>query len=234
MLKIDGIDVFHGDLQVVFGVSLEVNEGEVVALVGANAAGKSSTLNAISGINHAKSGSITFNGEEITHLPPHKIIERGLIQVPEERHLFSHLTCRENLELGAYTRNARKKISDNLEIVFDKFPILKEREKQLAHSLSGGEQQMLVFGRALMSMPKLLLIDEPTLGLAPKLVIKVFDVIAKFRKQGIPILMVEQNVKQSLQLADRCYVMETGRIAICGLAHEVIDDPHLRKVYLGL
>ncbi|MGI6096818.1 MAG: ABC transporter ATP-binding protein [Dethiobacteria bacterium] len=234
MLKVEKINVFYGDVQAVFDVSLEVKEGEIVALVGANAAGKSTTLNAISGLLPIQSGKVTFLGEEITNLPPHKIVERQLVQIPEGRRLFSHLTVLENLELGAYTPIARKNVKENLEKVFELFPILNERQSQLAHSFSGGQQQMLAIGRALMSMPKLLILDEPSLGLAPKIVMQVFDIVSKIREQGTTVLLVEQNVKQSLQLADRAYVLENGRLVMEGSAAELIDNPHLKKAYLGI
>jgi branched-chain amino acid transport system ATP-binding protein len=234
LLKVEKINVFYGDVQAVFDVSLEVKEGEIVALVGANAAGKSTTLNAISGLLPIQSGKVTFLGEEITNLPPHKIVERQLVQIPEGRRLFSHLTVLENLELGAYTPIARKNVKENLEKVFELFPILNERQSQLAHSFSGGQQQMLAIGRALMSMPKLLILDEPSLGLAPKIVMQVFDIVSKIREQGTTVLLVEQNVKQSLQLADRAYVLENGRLVMEGSAAELIDNPHLKKAYLGI
>lgn len=233
MLKLNKINVFYGDVQAIFDVSLKVNEGEIVALVGANAAGKSTTLNAISGINRITTGEVYFLGENITNQPPHRIVERGLIQVAEGRRLFSHLTVLENLELGAYTAEARKKVKQNLKRVYELFPILKERESQLATSMSGGQQQMLAIGRALMSDPKLLMLDEPSLGLAPKLVLQVFEIVSQIRKLGTTVLLVEQNVRQSLQLADRAYVLENGRMVMEGKAKDLVGDPHLKKAYLG-
>lgn len=234
MLNVNKVNIFYGDVQVVHEFSMEVNEGEIVALVGANAVGKSTIINAISGIVRVHSGTIHFMEENITNMAPHHIVERRLIQVAEGRKLFAYLTCLENLELGAYTREARNHVKENLERVFDLFPILKDRQKQLVHSLSGGEQQMLAIGRAIMSMPKMLMFDEPSLGLAPKIVLQMFDIISKIQQQGMTILLVEQNVKQSLQLADRGYVLENGRLVLQGKAGDLIDDPHLKKAYLGI
>ncbi len=234
MLKLNNINVLYGDVQVVFDVSLDVNEGEVVALIGANAAGKSTIINAISGINKVSSGEITFMGERITNMQPHKIVEKGLIQIAEGRRLFSHLTVLENMELGAYAKMPRKKVAENLKHVYELFPILQDRQTQLAHSLSGGEQQMLAIGRGLMSMPKLLMLDEPSLGLSPLLVSQVLAIISRISKEGITVLLVEQNVRQSLQLADRAYVLENGKVVMDGPSKDMIDDPHLKKAYLGV
>lgn len=234
MLKLDNINVYYGDVQVLFDVSLEVNEGEVVALVGANAAGKSTTINAISGIVPISSGKIIFRGEEVTNSSPHLLVSKGLIQVAEGRRLFPYLTVLENLELGAYLPKNREKVNESLEMVYEMFPILNERKTQLAHQFSGGEQQMLAIARSLMSNPYLLMLDEPSLGLSPKLTLQVFNIVKEIQNRGMTVLLVEQNVTQALKLSDRAYVLENGRITMSGPSDEIIEDPHLKKAYLGI
>ena len=234
LLEVNGIDVFYGDLQALWGVSLKVGKGELVAIVGANGAGKTTTLRTISGLLKPRNGTISFMDERIDGAPPHRIVGRGVVQVPEGRKLFPQMTVRENLELGAYTREAWEKRSETIEWVYNLFPRLKEREKQLAGTMSGGEQQMLAIGRALMSRPKLLMLDEPSLGLAPILVLQVFDTVKRIREEGISILIVEQNVKMTLSIADRGYVLENGRIVLEGSGGELLGNPHVKKAYLGI
>ena len=234
MLQVEGLEVAYGDLQVLWRVSFEVRRGEVVALLGSNGAGKTTTLNAISGVLPRRGGQVLFEGEPIGHLPPHRIVQRGLVQVPEGRRLFPSLSVLENLELGAYLPAHRRAIAEQLDRVFELFPVLRERRHQLAGSLSGGEQQMLAIARALMSRPKLLMLDEPTLGLAPIYVSRVFDIVARLRQAGVTVLVVEQNVRRSLQLADRAYIMENGSIVRTGRGPDLLRDPDLEKAYLGL
>jgi len=234
LLRVEGIDVAYGDVQVLHGMSLTVEEGEIVALVGANAAGKTTTINAISGIVRPHAGSISFDGKRIDRLSPHEIVGLGLVQVPEGRRLFPYMTVLENLELGAYSREARKRRGDTLEMVFALLPILKERRDQLAGSLSGGEQQMLAIGRGLMALPRLLMLDEPSLGLAPLMVKQILQTVQDVNSRGMTVLLVEQNVQHSLRLAHRGYVLENGRIVLQGRGSELLADPHLKKAYLGL
>ncbi len=234
MLSIQNIDVFYGDIQVMRQVSLEIRKGEIISLVGSNAAGKSTTINAISGINRCRSGRIEFNGQIISNLPPNKIVDLGVVQIPEGRKLFPEMTILENLELGAYTPHARRKRKDTLEMVFGMLPKLKERERQLAGSLSGGEQQMCAIGRGLMAKPELLMLDEPSLGLSPVMVQTVFKIVEDIKKQGITVLLVEQNVKHSLKVSDRGYVLETGRVVMEGTGTELLNDEYLKKAYLGI
>lgn len=232
MLKVEDMQVFYGAIRAVKGVSLEVNEGEIVTLIGANGAGKTTVLQTISGLLHSRAGSINFMGEEIGATAPHKIVEKGLAQVPEGRRIFLQMTVKENLEMGAYTQpNAG--IAEDLEKVYAFFPRLKERRKQVAGTLSGGEQQMLAMGRALMSHPKLLMLDEPSMGLAPILVEQIFSIIKEMNKAGTTILLVEQNAQMALSVADRAYVLETGRIAISGTGAELAKSDEIRKAYLG-
>lgn len=233
MLKIDNLNVFYGPIHALKGISLEVNEGEIVTLIGSNGAGKSTTLSAITGLVKASSGTITFNGKNITNLPPYKIVKMGISLSPEGREVFPALTVEENLTLGAYTRNNHNEIREIFERVYNLFPRLRERIKQAAGTLSGGEQQMLAIGRALMSKPKLLLLDEPSMGLAPNLVLLIFELIESISKQGTTILLIEQNANMALSIADRAYVLETGRIAFSGDAASLADDPRIRKAYLG-
>ena len=234
MLKIENLNTFYGDLQVLRDLSLHINEGEIISLVGSNAAGKSTLINTLSGILHAKSGTIDFLGEPIVNLPPHKIVEMGLIQIPEGRRLFPEMTVLENLKLGMYLIADRREEFKNIQEVFNIFPILKDRQSQIARTLSGGEQQMLAIARALVGNPKLLIFDEPSLGLAPKLVSQVFNTIKLINSQGITILLVEQNVIQALSLCNRGYVIENGRIVMEGLGKELLNISKIRKAYLGI
>jgi len=235
ILEVENINVFYEDVQVLWDLSFSVGEGEIVALVGSNGAGKTTTLKTISGIIHPKKGKIKFNGEEIQDLPPHLIARRGLSLVPEGRELFSEMTVLDNLLLGSmYIPEASKKTNDLLKKVFSLFPILEERKNQIAGNLSGGEQQMLAIARGLMSTPRLLMLDEPSLGLAPKLVSELFKTIIDIRDSGVTILLVEQNAYKSLEIADRAYVIETGKITLTGVGKELLKDDYVRKAYLGL
>ena len=231
MLTVENIDVFYGAIHAIKGISFDVNEGEVVALIGANGAGKSTTLKTISGIMHPRNGKITFLGEDITHTDGYKLPAKGLAQVPEGRRIFLQMTVMENLEMGGYIQ---KKVPDeDFERVFAHFPRLKERRSQIAGTLSGGEQQMLAMGRALMSHPKLLMLDEPSMGLAPILVEEIFNIIREFHASGTTILLVEQNAEMALQIADRAYVLESGTIALSGTGKELAESDAIKKAYLG-
>ena len=232
MLKVDNINVYYGAIHAIKGISFHVEEGEVVTLIGANGAGKSTTLQTISGLLRSRTGSVEFMGENISRLPPHKILERGLAQVPEGRRIFLQMTVMENLEMGAYTRRDGSQAAE-LEKVFDQFPRLAERRRQIAGTLSGGEQQMLAMGRALMSQPKLLMLDEPSMGLAPILVEQIFDIIRRLHEKGTTILLVEQNAQMALSVADRAYVLETGSISLSGTGAELLESDEVRKAYLG-
>ena len=232
ILSVEDINVYYGAIHAIKGISFEVNEGEIVNLIGANGAGKSTTLNTVSGLLRSKTGSIHFLGEDIGKVPAHKLVERGLSQVPEGRRVFLQMTVQENLEMGAYTEKAST-IPGNLEKVYEQFPRLKERYKQIAGTLSGGEQQMLAMGRALMSDPKLLMLDEPSMGLAPILVEQIFEIIKNLHKAGTTILLVEQNAQMALSIADRAYVLETGKISLSGPASELLHNDSVRKAYLG-
>jgi branched-chain amino acid transport system ATP-binding protein len=234
LLEVSGIDVAYGDVRVLHGMSLAVQEGEIVALVGANAAGKSTTINTISGMLRPRSGSIRFRGERIDHLPPYQIVAMGLVQVPEGRRLFPYMTVIENLDLGAYSTEARRERGRSLEKVFSLLPLLKDRQGQLAGSLSGGEQQMLAIGRGLMALPRLLMLDEPSVGLAPLLVRQILETVKDVAAHGTTVLLVEQNVQQSLRLAHRAYVLENGKIVLEGKAADLLGSPHLKKAYLGM
>ena len=234
MLRLEGIDAFYGDLQALHGVSLDVQEGEIVALVGANAAGKTTTLRVISGTLPARAGRVTFNGADLSRVPAHDRVGRGIVQVPEGRRLFPFMTVRENLLLGAHPAAARAEQTKSLAYVLDLFPILSERTSQMAGSLSGGEQQMCAIGRALMTKPRLLMLDEPTLGIAPVLVQKIFETVAAINRGGVTILLVEQNVRRALALAHRACVLENGRLVLAGPARELAVDDRLKKAYLGL
>ncbi len=232
MLKVENINVYYGSIHAVRDVSFEVNEGEIVTLIGANGAGKSTTLNTVSGLLHAKTGRIEFLGHDLHGVAPNRIVTYGLTQVPEGRHVFAQMTVEENLDLGAYTRRASEK-ADSLADVYERFPRLKERRRQPAGTLSGGEQQMLAMGRALMSHPKLLMLDEPSMGLAPILVDQIFDIIKELHASGVTILLVEQNARKALAIADRAYVLETGSVAVSGTGAELMASDRVRKAYLG-
>ena len=232
ILKVDDINVYYGSIHAIKGISFEVNEGEIVTLIGANGAGKSTTLNTISGLLHSCTGSVTFMGEPLGKVPCHKIVSKGLALVPEGRRVFLQMTVQENLEMGAYTQSG-KAIDQDLEHVYELFPRLKERMKQVAGTLSGGEQQMLAMGRALMSHPKLLMLDEPSMGLAPILVEQIFEIIQNLHKDGTTILLVEQNAAAALSVADRGYVLETGKIVTSGTGKELLASPTIKKAYLG-
>ncbi len=232
ILKVDDINVWYGSIHAIKGVSFEVKEGEIVTLIGANGAGKSTTLNTISGLLHSKTGSITFRGESLARIPPHKVVEKGLAQVPEGRRVFLQMTVQENLEMGAYTQPGSG-VEKDLDMVYQLFPRLKERYKQTAGTLSGGEQQMLAMGRALMSHPKLLMLDEPSMGLAPILVEQIFDIIKNLHQNGSTILLVEQNAQAALSIADRGYVLETGKVVTSGTGAELLASPAIKKAYLG-
>lgn len=232
ILKVDNINVYYGAIHAIKGISFEVNEGEIVTLIGANGAGKSTTLQTVSGLLRSCTGSIEFNGENISHVPAHKLVYKGLAQVPEGRRIFLQMSVEENLEMGAFTqKNAG--IDADLESVYEQFPRLRERKKQIAGTLSGGEQQMLAMGRALMSHPKLLMLDEPSMGLAPILVEQIFDIIRQLHKNGTTILLVEQNAQMALSVADRAYVLETGKITLSGTGKELAESDEVRKAYLG-
>jgi branched-chain amino acid transport system ATP-binding protein len=234
MLKIENLNFSYGDLKVLWDVNIEVQEGEVVTVVGANGAGKSTLLKNISRLVRPGSGSVAFNGADLTRHEAHEIVELGIVQVPEGRKIFPQMTVIENLRMGSFSAHARKKRAENIERVYSLFPRLKEREKQMGGTMSGGEQQMLAIGRGLMADPKLLLLDEPSLGLSPLLVKAIFDIIAEIRKQGVTILLVEQNVFQSLKIADRGYVLETGRVVLKDKGEALLNNEHVRKAYMGM
>ena len=234
MLEVNNLNVFYGKSQALEDVSLKVNEREIVALVGSNGAGKTTLLNTISGLLHPASGSVEFLGQKVDRLAPHKIMQRGLCQIPEGRKLFSDMTVGENLEMGAYSSQAWRRRKETLEQVYQLFPVLKERRKQSAKKLSGGERQMVAIGRGLMSNPRLCMFDEPSYGLAPKLFSEVLESIKHLREQGITIFMVEQNVRNTLEVADRAYVLENGRIVLEGKGKDLLQDDMVRKSYLGL
>jgi branched-chain amino acid transport system ATP-binding protein len=233
VLEIRDLHCRYGKVNAVLGLSLEVKEGELVALIGANGAGKSTTLKAISGLLSNIEGKIHFLGQDITGVPPRAIINLGIAHCPEGRRIFPYMTVIENLEMGCYLRTDKQGISRDMEKVFERFPVLKERLQQTAGTLSGGEQQMLAIGRALMSRPKLIMFDEPSLGLAPNLVEATFQIITEIRKQGVTVLMVEQNAYAALELCDRAYVLESGEVALHGLGKELLNDPHVKEAYLG-
>jgi len=234
MLKIDKLNFAYGDLKVLWDVDLEVNEGEIVTVVGANGAGKSTTLKNISHLVRPTSGRITFMGQDLGKLPPHQVVETGIVQVPEGRRIFPEMTVLENLRMGSYVKSTRGDRQKNIDWVFELFPRLKEREKQLGGTMSGGEQQMLAIARGLMANPKLMLLDEPSLGLSPLFVKNIFDIITGINKEGVTILLVEQNVYQSLRISDRAYVMETGRVVLTGKGSDLLDDDHVKKAFLGM
>lgn len=234
MIELENIEAGYGELQIIFGVSMTIGKNEIVALVGANGAGKSTLIKTISGLLPVTSGTILYEGSRIENTPTHTIIDRGIALVPEGRRLFPYMTVLENLELGAYVEKDRKKIQANIEWVFGLFPKLKERKSQLAGTFSGGEQQMLTIGRALMSRPKFIIMDEPSLGLAPVIVDDVFDIIRKLHNENVTILLVEQNVRKSLVVADRAYVLEHGRIVLSGKASDLLNNENVKKAYLGM
>ena len=233
MLKVENLSVYYGVIGAVKGVSFEVKQGEIVALIGANGAGKTTILQTITGLIQPRGGSIHFDGADLLKTPAHKIVSLGMAHVPEGRRIFQELTVLENLQLGAFTRKDKKEIEDSLEMVYSRFPRLKERRTQIAGTLSGGEQQMLAMGRALMSRPKIILMDEPSMGLSPLLVSEVFDIIREINAAGTTVLVVEQNARKVLSIADRAYVLETGKIVLEGNAKDLLNDDSVKKAYLG-
>ena len=233
MLEVKDLNVYYGMIQALKGISFEVNEGEVIALIGANGAGKTTTLHAITGLIPAKSGSIIFEGADIRKTPGHKIVSMGMAHVPEGRRVFAQLSVYENLKMGAYTRKDKEEFKETLEMVYKRFPRLEERKNQLAGTLSGGEQQMLAMGRALMSHPKMIVMDEPSMGLSPIYVNEIFQIIKDVSADGVTVLLVEQNAKKALSIADRAYVLETGNIILEGDAKELMNDESVKKAYLG-
>lgn len=233
MLEVKDIEVYYGMIQALKGISFEVNEGEVIALIGANGAGKTTTLHTITGLLSPKKGSVLFEGQDITKVPAHKIVSLGMAHVPEGRRVFAELSVYQNLKMGAYTRKDKDEIAKTLEMVYKRFPRLEERKNQLAGTLSGGEQQMLAMGRALMSHPKIIVMDEPSMGLSPILVNEIFDIIKEVSASGTTVLLVEQNAKKALSIADRTYVLETGKIVLEGDAKELMNDDSIKKAYLG-
>ncbi|MCD8089425.1 MAG: ABC transporter ATP-binding protein [Clostridiales bacterium] len=233
MLEVKDIQVFYGMIQAIKGVSFEVNKGEVIALIGANGAGKTTILQTVTGLLKPKAGKIIFEGKDITKTPGYKIVSMGMAHVPEGRRFFANLSVLDNLKMGAYTRKDKNEIEESLKMVYEHFPRLEERKAQPAGTLSGGEQQMLAMGRALMSRPSILLMDEPSMGLSPIFVNEIFDIIDKVSKEGTTVLLVEQNAKKALEIADRAYVLETGNIVLSGDAKELINDDSIKKAYLG-
>lgn len=233
LLEIKDLEVNYGVIKAIKGVSFDVNEGEIIALIGANGAGKTTILHTITGLIQAKKGSIVFEGKELTKTPPHKIVSMGMAHVPEGRRIFQQLSVLENLKLGAYTRKDKSEIASTLKMVYERFPRLEERKNQVAGTLSGGEQQMLAMGRALMSKPRIILMDEPSMGLSPLLVSEIFDIIKVINESGTTVLLVEQNAKKALSIADRAYVLETGKITLSGDAKDLINDESVKKAYLG-
>ena len=233
MLKVENLEVYYGMIQAIKGVSFEVNEGEVIALIGANGAGKTTILHTITGLVGAKAGSIEFQGQNLLKTPAHKIVSMGMAHVPEGRRIFQELTVLENLKLGAYTRSSKSEIEETIQMIYSKFPRLEERKEQIAGTLSGGEQQMLAMGRALMSHPKIILMDEPSMGLSPLYVNEIFKIIEEISSTGTTVLLVEQNAKKALSIADRAYVLETGNIVLEGKAKDLINDDSIKKAYLG-
>ena len=233
LLEVNGLEVYYGVIQAIKGISFTVEQGEVIALIGANGAGKTTTLQTITGLIPSKAGTILYEGKEITRLPGHKLVPMGIAHVPEGRRVFAQLSVLQNLRLGAYTRRDKNEVEKTLEVVYSRFPRLKERQNQLAGTLSGGEQQMLAMGRALMSHPKLIVMDEPSMGLSPIYVNEIFDIIKEINEGGTTVLLVEQNAKKALSIANRAYVLETGKIALSGDAKELMDDDSVKKAYLG-
>lgn len=233
LLEVKNLEVYYGVIQAIKGISFEVNEGEIVTLIGSNGAGKTTTMQSIMGLIPAKHGEIIYDGVPINKVPSHKVVQMGMTQVPEGRRVFQELTVFDNLFMGAYTKKDNKKIKEDIESVYDRFPRLKERKNQIAGTLSGGEQQMLAMGRALMSHPRLLMLDEPSMGLSPLLVDQVFSIIKDIHKEGTTILLVEQNAGKALAIADRAYVLETGNITMTGEAGTLLNDDRIKKAYLG-
>lgn len=233
MLEIKNLEVYYGMIQAIKGISLEVNQGEVIALIGANGAGKTTTLHTITGLIAPKSGSVMFEGVEITKIPAHRIVSMGMAHVPEGRRVFANLTVYQNLKMGAYTRKNSKEVEETLSMVYKRFPRLEERRNQIAGTLSGGEQQMLAMGRALMSRPKIILMDEPSMGLSPIFVNEIFDIVREISAGGTTVLLVEQNAKKALSIADRAYVLETGNIVLEGKAEDLLNNDSVKKAYLG-
>ena len=233
MLEIKDLEVFYGMIQAIKGVSFEVNEGEVIALIGANGAGKTTILHTITGLLDARCGSVIFDGTDITKVPAHRIVSLGMAHVPEGRRVFANLSVYQNLKMGAYTRKDKQEIEDTLNMVYDRFPRLKERQNQMAGTLSGGEQQMLAMGRALMSRPRIILMDEPSMGLSPIFVNEIFDIIKEVSASGTTVLLVEQNAKKALSISDRAYVLETGKIVLDGKADDLLNNDSIKKAYLG-
>ena len=233
MLEIKDLEVYYGMIQAIKGVSFEVNEGEVIALIGANGAGKTTILHTITGLLEAKKGTVTFDGKDITKVPAHRIVTMGMAHVPEGRRVFSNLTVFQNLKMGAYTRKDKTEIEESLKTVYKRFPRLEERQNQLAGTLSGGEKQMLAMGRALMSHPRIILMDEPSMGLSPIFVNEIFDIIKKVSAGGTTVLLVEQNAKKALSISDRGYVLETGNIVLSGKSDELLNNDSIKKAYLG-
>lgn len=233
MLEIKNLEVYYGMIQAIKGVSFEVNQGEIIALIGANGAGKTTILHTITGLLAPKCGQVFFEGQDITKVPAHKIVSLGMAHVPEGRRVFAQLSVYQNLKMGAYTRTDKNEIEATLEKIYKRFPRLEERKNQMAGTLSGGEQQMLAMGRALMSQPKIILMDEPSMGLSPILVNETFDIIRSVNETGTTVLLVEQNAKKALAIADRAYVLETGKIVTSGDAGKLMDDPAIKKAYLG-
>lgn len=233
MLEVKNLEVYYGMIQAIKGISFEVNEGEVISLIGANGAGKTTTLHAVTGLIAPRAGQIIFEGKDITKVPGHKLVSMGIAHVPEGRRVFSQLSVYENLKLGAYTRKDKNEIEETLEHIYMRFPRLKERKNQLAGTLSGGEQQMLAMGRALMSRPRIILMDEPSMGLSPIYVNEIFNIIKEVSQSGTTVLLVEQNAKKALSIADRAYVLETGGISLSGKAADLLNDASVKKAYLG-
>ena len=233
MLEVKGLQVHYGMIQAIKGIDFEVNKGEVIALIGANGAGKTTILHTVTGLIQASSGTVFFEGKDITKIPGHKIVSLGMAHVPEGRRVFAQLSVYENLLMGAYTRTSKQEIEETMEIVFSRFPRLRERKKQLAGTLSGGEQQMLAMGRALMSHPSIILMDEPSMGLSPIFVNEIFNIIKDVSDSGTTVLLVEQNAKKALSIADRAYVLETGNIVLSGDAKELMNNNEIKKAYLG-
>lgn len=233
ILEVKELEVFYGVIQAIKGISFEVNPGEIIALIGANGAGKTTTLQTITGLIPSKSGHIVYDGKDITRMPGHKLVSMGMAHVPEGRRVFAQLTVLQNLKLGAYTRKDKAEIEETLKVIYSRFPRLEERKKQMAGTLSGGEQQMLAMGRALMSHPKLIVMDEPSMGLSPIYVNEIFDIIQKINGDGTTVLLVEQNAKKALSIAHRAYVLETGKIVLSGDAGELMNDDSVKKAYLS-